>query len=360
MKRRTFMTGLAGAAGTGIAMPALAQSTPSIRWRISSSFPKSLDTIYGGAETLAKYVSEITDGKFVIQVFAGGEIVPPLQAIEATQNGTIEMSHSTAFYNIGKDPAWAIAAALPFGLNARQQNAWMYYGGGGPLLDAFFGRNNLVGFAAGNSGAQMGGWFRKEIKSLEDMKGLKFRVTGITGKILAKIGVVAQAIAAADLYPALERGAIDAAEWIGPYDDEKLGFVKVAPYYYYPGWWEPGVVVHAFVNKAKWQELPKSYQNAIKVASQATNADMLAKYDAGNPGAIKRLVGAGAQLRAFPRDVMEASFKAAREVYAETSATSPDFKTLYESLNDFRADSYLWWQLADVTSDIFNIQNRGK
>jgi TRAP-type mannitol/chloroaromatic compound transport system substrate-binding protein len=357
MHRRTVLAGLATAAGVSVAAPAVAQA-PTIRWRLSSSFPKSLDTIYGAVETIAKYVSELTDGKFVIQPFAGGELVPPLQVIDAVAAGTIEMGHSTSFYNLGKDPAWAIGSALPFGLNARQQNAWMYYGGGGELLDAFYAKNALVAFAAGNTGAQMGGWFRKEVRSVDDMKGLKFRVSGLTGKILAKIGTIAQAIPAADIYPSLERGAIDAAEWIGPYDDEKLGFVRVAPYYYYPGWWEGGVVVHAFVNKAKWDDLPKAYQAAMRVACQAANGDMLAKYDARNPAALKRLAAAGAKLKAFPKEVLEACYSSAREVYAEAATQSADFGALHKSLTAFRSDSYLYWQVTDLGFDAFNVQHR--
>ena len=357
MDRRTVLGGVAAVAGASLAAPAIAQA-PTIRWRLSSSFPKALDTIYGATETIAKYVSELTEGKFVIQPFAGGELVPPLQVIDAVAAGTIEMGHSTSFYNLGKDPAWAIGSALPFGLNARQQNAWIYYGGGGELLDGFYAKNGLVAFAAGNTGAQMGGWFRKEIKSVADMQGLKFRVSGLTGKILAKLGTIAQAIPAADTYPALERGAIDAAEWIGPYDDEKLGFVRVAPNYYYPGWWEGGVVVHTFINKTKWDELPKTYQSAVRVACQAANCDMLAKYDARNPAALKRLAGAGAQLKAFPRDVLEASFASARDVYTEAAAQSSDFAALYKSFRTFRSDSYLFWQVTDLGFDAFNVQNR--
>jgi len=360
MKRREFLKIGALAGAPLIANPAIAKSAPTVRWRLASSFPKSLDTIYGGAETISKYVSDITDGKFQIQPFAGGELVPALQAIDAVSNGTIEMCHSVSFYNVGKDAAWVVGAALPFGLNARQQNAWMYHGGGNELLDKFYAKSGLVAFVAGNTGAQMGGWFRKEIKSLADMRGLKFRVTGISGRIFAKIGTVAQAIAAGDTYPSLEKGTIDAAEWIGPYDDEKLGFVRIAPFYYYPGWWEGGVNVHAFTNQAKWNELPKAYQVALVTACQATNTDMLAKYDARNPAALKRLVGSGAQLRPFPRDVLEACFAASKDVYVEASAQSPDFKVLHDSLMAFRTDSYLWWQIAEAGFDIFNMQNRGR
>jgi len=259
MKRRQFVQAAgAGLAAAAIAKPALAQSNPEVKWRLTSSFPKSLDTIYGGAEMFAKQVSDLTDGKFQIQVFAGGEIVPALQALDAVQNGTVEACHTVSYYYVGKDPTFAIASAVPFGLNARQQNSWLYQGGGTELFNEFFKKFNVVGFPCGNTGTQMGGWFRKEIKSATDLSGLKMRIGGIAGQVLQKLGAVPQQIAGGDIYPALEKGTIDAAEWVGPYDDEKLGFSKVAPYYYYPGWWEGGPTVHAFINIEKYNSYPNS------------------------------------------------------------------------------------------------------
>jgi TRAP-type mannitol/chloroaromatic compound transport system substrate-binding protein len=353
--RRTFLKGTATGAAVAIAAPAVAQSTPSIRWRLTSSYPKALDVIYGASETIASEVAELTSGQFIIQPFAAGEIVPGLQAIDAVQNGTVEMCHTVSFYNIGKDPAWAFGTGLPFGMNARQQNAWLYHGEGKALLDAFYAKHGLVGFPAGNSGAQMGGWFRKEIKSLDDMRGMKMRISGLAGNILAKLGSVPQLIAAGDIYPSLERGTIDAAEWIGPHDDERLGFVRIAPYYYYPGWWEGGLVFHCFVNKAQWDGLPKTHKAAIRTACQAVNADVMAKYDAKNPAAIKRLVAAGARLRPFPRDVMEAAFKAAEEVYADAARRSSDFAGIYDAYRSALKDGYLWWQVAELSADSFNV-----
>ncbi len=248
MKRRDFLkVSAAGAAATAVASPAIAQSSPEIKWRLTSSFPKSLDTIYGGAEQVAKYVAEMTDNKFQIQVFAAGEIVPGLQALDATSNNTVEMSHTVSYYYVGKDPTFAIYSSVPFGLNARQQNSWWYQGGGMELGNEFFQKFGVIGFPCGNTGTQMGGWFRKEIKTVADLSGLKFRIGGIAGQVLQKVGVVPQQLAGGDIYPALEKGTIDAAEWVGPYDDEKLGFQKVAKYYYYPGFWEGGPTVHAFV-----------------------------------------------------------------------------------------------------------------
>ena len=359
MKRRQFLTGAGIAATTAaVASPAIAQSQPEVKWRLTSSFPKSLDTIYGGAEVLAKQVSELTDGKFQIQVFAGGEIVPALQALDAAQNGTVEAAHTVSYYYVGKDPTFAIAASVPFGTNARQQNSWMYAGGGIELFNEFYKKYNLVGFPCGNTGVQMGGWFRKEIKSVADLQGLKFRIGGIAGQVLAKLGVVPQQIAGGDIYPALEKGTIDGAEWVGPYDDEKLGFAKVAPYYYYPGFWEGGPTVHALFNKEKYEALPKAYQAALQNACAYTNSWMLARYDYLNSPAIKRLVGAGVQLRPFPNDVMEACLKATNELWAEISAKNADFKKAIDAMQQIRNDEYLWFQVGEYTYDTFMIRNR--
>ncbi len=307
MKRRQFIqTATAGAAAAAIASPAVAQANPEVKWRLASSFPKSLDTIYGGAEVMAKMVSELTDGKFQIQVFAAGEIVPALQAADAVTNGTVEMCHTVSYYYVGKDPTFAVAASVPFGLNARGQNAWLYQGGGNDLFNEFYKKFNIHGLPCGNTGAQMGGWFRKEIKTPADLQGLKMRIGGIAGQVLAKLGVVPQQIGGGDIYPALEKGTIDGAEWVGPYDDEKLGFSKVAPFYYYPGFWEGGPTVHAFVNLEKWNALPKAYQAALTAACTYANTQMAARYDMQNPAALKRLVGAGTQLRPFSQEILEA------------------------------------------------------
>jgi TRAP-type mannitol/chloroaromatic compound transport system substrate-binding protein len=361
MKRRQFLqTSALGLAAAAIAAPAVAQSTPEIKWRLTASWPKSLDTIYGGAEVFAKSVAEATDNKFQIQVFAAGEIVPGLQALDATSNGTVEMCHTASYYYVGKDPTFAFGTCIPFGLNKRMTDAWMMQGGGADMLNEFYKKYNVIGIMAGNTGCQMGGWFRKEIREADDLKGLKFRIGGFAGRVLTKLGVVPQQLAGGDIYPALEKGTLDAAEWVGPYDDEKLGFQKVAKYYYYPGWWEGGPALHNFVNLAKWNELPKSYQAIVRQASDAANLWMTAKYDAVNPGALKRLVAGGAQLRPFTQPVMEACYKAANDVYAETSAANADFKKVYDSLLPFRNDEYLWWQVAEYSFDTFMIRARAR
>ncbi|MEO8560349.1 MAG: TRAP transporter substrate-binding protein DctP, partial [Rhodospirillales bacterium] len=323
MKRRTFLkTAGVGATATVLAAPSIvsAQTMPEIKWRLASSFPKSLDTLFGAAELVSKRVAAATDGKFQIGTFAGGEIVPALQVLDAVQNGTIEMGHTASYYYFGKDPTFAFDTAVPFGLNTRQQNAWMYFGGGMELMREFFAGYNVHQIPAGNTGCQMGGWFNKEIKTVADLKGLKFRVGGFAGKVLTKLGVVPQQIAGGDIYPSLEKGTIDAAEWVGPYDDEKLGFQKVAKYYYYPGWWEPGPQLSVYVNIKQWEALPKSYQNILEAACAEANVWMPAKYDAQNPPALRRLIAGGTQLKAFSREIMLACYKASLELYDETSA----------------------------------------
>jgi TRAP-type mannitol/chloroaromatic compound transport system substrate-binding protein len=361
MKRREFLRGAGvGLAATAVASPAIAQSSPELKWRLTSSFPKSLDTIYGAAEVFSKAVAEATDNKFQIQVFAGGEIVPGLQAADAVTNGTVEMCHTASYYYVGKDPTFAFGTAIPFGLNQRMLDAWNFIGGGMELMNDFYKKYNIYAIPAGNTGAQMGGWFRKEIKTTDDLKGLKMRIGGFAGRVLTKLGVVPQQLAGGDIYPALEKGTLDAAEWVGPYDDEKLGFQKVAQYYYYPGWWEGGPMLHNFINIAKWNALPKSYQSIVTSASHVANTWMMAKYDAGNPAALKRLVAGGAQLRPFSQPILEACLKAANEVYAETSAANADFKKVYDSMMPFRNDQYLWWQVAEYTYDTFLIRARAR
>ncbi|MBZ6076388.1 TRAP transporter substrate-binding protein [Microvirga puerhi] len=361
MKRRQFLQAATiGAASTAVAAPAIAQSMPEIKWRLQSGFPKSLDTIYGGAEVISKFVSEASDGKFQIQPFAAGEIVGQPQIADAVGTGTIEMGHTCSYYYFGKDPTFALGTAAPFGLNARQMNAWLYHGTGNDLLNEFYAKHNIYGMPAGNTGVQMGGWFRKEIKTPQDLQGLKMRIAGIAGAMLAKLGVVPQQIPGGDIYPALERGTIDAAEWVGPYDDEKLGFSKVAPYYYYPGFWEGGPAIHLFINQGKWKELPKAYQSILTAAAGYANNDMLAKYDARNPAALRRLLGSGTQLRPFSQEILEAAYKAANEVYEETSAKNPDFKKVYESIRAFRNEEYLWFQVAEYSYDTFMIRARAR
>ena len=361
MKRRQFLgAATAGLATAAVASPAIAQSNPETKWRLTSSFPKSLDTLYGASEVFSKAVAEMTDNKFQIQCFAAGEIVPGLQAADAVQNGTVEMCHTASYYYVGKDPTFSLFTSQPFGLNARMQQSWMEFGGAGELANDFYKKYNFTALMCGNTECQMGGWFRKEIKEVSDLQGLKFRIAGFGGQILSKLGVVPQQVAGGDIYPALEKGTIDAAEWVGPYDDEKLGFAKVAKYYYYPGWWEGGAMLHNFINLDKWNSLNKQQQQILRSASYTAHTWMMAKYDASNPAALKRLVASGAQLRPFPQAVMEASYKATNDTYAEVSAKNEAFKKVYDSMVAFRGDQYLWWQVAELSFDAFMVRMRSR
>src|SRR5437868_9146067 len=343
MKRREFLkaAGL-GLGAAAVAAPAVAQSMPEIKWRLAASWPKSLDTLYGGCEYFCKRIADLTDNRFQIQPFAAGEIVPGLQVLDAVQGGTVEMGNTAMYYYWGKDAAMTFGTALPFGLNSRQMNSWLRFGGGNELLNDLLKNYNCVGFAAGNTGAQMGGWFRKELKTVDDLKGLKFRVGGFAGTILSRLGVVPQQLAGGDIYPALEKGTIDACEWVGPYDDEKLGFNKIAKYYYYPGWWEGCSGGSLYVNNKALETLPASYKKMIETAAGMVTSWMVPKYDALNPAALKRLVAAGTVLKPFPRPVLEACFDASYKYYDELSGKNASFKKIYDSLKDFRADQNLW------------------
>jgi len=354
MKRRQFIkTAGLGIAASAVAAPAIAQSMPEIKWRMTCSWPKSLDTLYGAAEIMAKNVAEATDNKFQIQVFAGGEIVPALQALDAASSGTVEIGHSASYYYFGKDPTFAFGTSVAFGPNQRQNQAWMIHGGGMDLLNNFYKKFNVTALMAANTGCQMGGWFRKEINTVDDLKGLKFRIGGFPGRVLAKLGVVPQQIAGGDIFPALEKGTIDAAEWVGPYDDQKLGFNKVAQYYYYPGWWEGSAALSLYCGLKAYDALPPLYKEAIASAAGDTNVHSVAKYDVQNPKALRELVASGTKFLPFPQSVMEACFNAANELYAETVAKNPKFKKVYDSWKPFRNEEVLWFRVVENTFDNF-------
>jgi TRAP-type mannitol/chloroaromatic compound transport system substrate-binding protein len=359
MNRRDLLTRIAPtAAAAALASPALAQSSPQIRWRMQSSFPKSLDTVFGGATFLAKRVADLTEGRFQLQVFAGGEIVPPLQVLDGVQKNTIEVGHTAGFYYLGKSPALGFDTGVPFGLTPRQHVAWMRHGGGLDLMREVYAPFNVVQFPCGNTGAQMGGWFRKEIRSVDDLKGLRMRAAGFLGTVYSKLGVTVQQLPAGDVYPALERGTLDAVEWVGPYDDEKLGFNKAAQYYYGPGVMELGASLCAIVNTDRWKELPEQYKLAFEVACADAYQDMLAKYDANNVLALRRLVAAGTQVRFWPREVMQALQKATTEALQDIANRDATFAKVYAAWKTFRDDQILWSSVNDGAAANFLISNR--
>ena len=369
MDRRSLIknAGIAGVLAAGVVACSKKDETPSatasapavvtgggaVRWRVASSFPKSLDTIFGAVDVFAKKVSDMTGGKFVISTHAAGELMPGPGVLDGASNGTVEMAHTAPYYFFGKDPTYALDCAIPFGLNSRQMTAWMYEGNGLKLMREFYSNVGIVNFPMGNTGAQMGGWYRKEIKSVADLKGLKFRVGGFGGKVLERLGTVPQNIPAGEIYQSLEKGTIDAAEWIGPYDDLKLGLNKVAPVYHYPGWWEGGPQLSLYVNKKAYDGLSSEYKAIVEAAASYAHTDMQAKYDARNPGALKTLVGQGTKLLPFPNDVMSAAFKAAEEVYAELNASNPAWKKIYADYSAFRREGNLWFRFTEARFDSF-------
>lgn len=342
-----------GASGCGSTGPS-AQDGPApatgkrVRWRLTSSFPRSLDTIFGGAEEFAELVRTMTDGRFDIRVYPAGELVPGFEVMDAVQSGTVQAGHTCSYYYIGKNPALAFDTCVPFGLTSRQQVAWLEQAGGRALVDKMFSDFGIRTFYAGNTGVQMGGWFKGEVPDLTSLNGLRMRIPGMGGKVMAALGVSVQNIAGGDIYPALERGAIDATEWVGPYDDEKLGFHKAAKNYYYPGWWEPGAALSIYVSQKAWDDLPAAYQTAVKVAATQSGLSMQAKYDARNPPALQRLVDAGVELRPFSEDVMKAASEAAAQMLADGAAADPGYAAVRTEWEAFRSASRAWFGRAEL------------
>ncbi|MEX0821803.1 MAG: TRAP transporter substrate-binding protein [Rhodothermales bacterium] len=338
MKRRQFL--LAGAP--------FIQTSQRVTWRLASSFPNSLDTIFGAAEVLAQHVDALTEGRFRIRPYSAGELVPAFEVLGAVQNGTVQMGHGASYYFQGRNPALIFDCTVPFGLTARQLNAWLYYGGGLELTREMFADFNVINFPGGNTGTQMGGWFRRNINSLQDLRGLKMRIPGLGGQVMDRLGVTVQVIPGGEIYPALERGAIDATEWVGPYDDEKLGFQEIVKDYYYPGWWEPGPGLSFYVNRTAWDALPSAYQDAFEIAAGVAHENMLALYDARNAPALERLLEEGVRLHAFPDDVMVAARETTRELMEEAAAGDPGYRKIYDAYTAWRDEAYRWFGTAEL------------
>ncbi len=352
MNRRAMLG--AAAVPVVLATPALAQTAmPEIRWRLTSSFPRNLDVLFQTPELIARRVATLTDNKFRIQVFPAGEIVGGLQALDAVQAGTLEAAHTASYYYIGKEPGFAFFTAIPFGLTQRQMTAWLRHGGGNQLADTFFRDYNIKAVPAGDTGAQMGGWFRNEIRTQADLNGLKFRIAGFAGQVMQRLGAVPTQVAAADIYPSLERGTLDAVEFVGPHDDERLGFVRVARNYYAPGFWEPSARLHFMANIRAWEALPDLYKAAIEIACAEADSEMTARYDHLNPQALRRLVAAGAQLRFWPREILQAAWRESNALYETTSSSNPRFKAIWDSYRPYRSEQYQWFRIAESSFDNF-------
>lgn len=356
MKRREFVRTAAAGASAGLVLascgnaateaPAVQTGGPRLRWRLASSFSRSLDTIYRAAEVLANRVSLLTGGRFEIQIYPGGELVPAFSVLDSVQKATIQIGHTASYYYLGKNPALVFDCTVPFGLSARQFNAWMYHGNGLDLTRGVLSDFGVLNFPGGNTGVQMGGWFKRELRSMADLKGLRMRIPGLGGRVMEALDVTVQQIPGGEIYPALDRGTIDAAEWVGPYDDEKLGFADVASNYYYPGWWEPGANLSFYINESAWSELPANYQEALDVAAKEASLDMLARYDALNPPAFDRLVAGGTSFHVFPEDIMNAAAEISEELVREP-ATEPAYAAILDDYLAWRDLSNRWSATAE-------------
>ncbi|MEB3263119.1 MAG: TRAP transporter substrate-binding protein [Synechococcus sp.] len=351
MQRRRLLGSAALAAGAGLLSScrirrveggAVDSGLPQVRWRMATSWPHSLDTIFGGVETICRRVRELSSGRFEIVPFAAGELVPGLEVLDAVQNGSVECGHTSSYYYIGKNPSLAFGTSVPFGLTAQQQNAWLYEGGGNDALNRIYADFGVISFPAGNTGAQMGGWFKRPLEGLSSLQGLKMRIPGLGGKVMAALGVNVQVLPGGEIFLALDRGAIDAAEWSGPYDDEKLGLARAARYYYYPGWWEPGPTVSTLVNLRAWRRLPEEYRVMLSTACWEVNLQMLSRYDTLNAQALQRLVKGGTQLEFYGDAILTAAQEASFQLYADTASGDATFRQIFEQWRSFRRQVYDW------------------
>lgn len=356
MKRREFLKGsaVASAGAAVVATGATALSTPalakgSMEWRLVTSWPKGLPGVFTGTERFAKRVEEASDGRLKIKVFGAGEVVPGLQVFDAVSNGTAEMGHDASYYHTGKSKAAAFFTTVPFGLTQVEHNAWIQIGGGQALWDELYAPFNLKAFLCGNTGVQMGGWFRKEIGDAQDFNGLKFRMPGMGGEVLKKMGATVVLLPAGEVFAALQSGAIDGTEWIGPYNDLSMGFYKVAPYYYWPGIHEPGAALQLTVNKEKYDALPKDLQAIIAACAGEENQMMASEYFERSGNALETLVrDHGVKLRQFPRSVLVALGNAAGELMQETldNGDAITKKVVTQFLKN-RTNLIRWTRIAD-------------
>jgi TRAP-type mannitol/chloroaromatic compound transport system substrate-binding protein len=361
IERRDFLrrasAGAAGAAALGACGGGTTGSAgeggiegPNVSWRMQTSFTPNLDLLHGSGERIGERVARLTDGNFTIRVYGAGEIVPGLQVMDAVTQGTLQCGLTSGYYYIGKHPGLAFDTAIPFGLTTRQTLSWLHYGGGLEMINAIYADFGIVSIPASTTGGQMGGWFRDPIGSLAELAGQRMRIPGIGGEIMARLGVTVQTLAAPEIYPALERGAIDAVEWVGPYDDERMELHEIAKNYYYPGWWEPGVTIGLLVNLDEFNALPPAYQEVLRSVCHETFCDRMAAYDAVNPAALERLVrDHGVVVSAYSEDIMEAAWRESTDYLQEVSSQNADFRRLYESYTAFRDSQWAYARGNDLT-----------
>jgi TRAP-type mannitol/chloroaromatic compound transport system substrate-binding protein len=342
LSRRKFVAGSVAGIGALAATASRAQTNPKVVWKMGTSFPTILDTIHAGGPRLSQLVSKLTNGEFRIETLNVGEGAAPLAMFDAVEKGTVTCAHTAGYYYVGKNLAFAFETGMPFGFSARQHNAWMYEFGGLDLTRELYAKHNIVNFPLGNTGAQMGGWFKKEVKSVEDVQGLRIRVPGIGGQVWKRLGAEPIALPGGEIVAALKENKIDAAEWTVPYDDEKLGLPKVASHYYYPAWWEPSAQLSLFVNKKAWDALPEQYKIALSVACESVNQWMLAAYDTRNPKAYKNLVSTGTRIESFPNSLMIGAHREAFALYQQEAAKNAEFKKIYEPWSKYRNDVNIW------------------
>lgn len=349
MKRRQFLQG-AGAAtlAAGAMASGAAHAAPEYKWKMVTTWPKNFPGLGTGANYLAKLIGEMTNGRVQVKVYGAKELVGALEIFDAVSRGTAEMGHGAAYYWKGKSIAAQFFAAVPFGLTAQEMNSWLYHGGGMELWEELYAKFGLVPGAAGSTGVQMGGWFNKEINSLDDVKGLKMRMPGLGGEVLKRAGGTPVLLPGGEIFPALQSGAIDASEWVGPYNDLAFGLYKAAKYYYYPGWHEPGTTLESFINKEAFEALPKDLQVAVRNAIRVANQDMLADFTAKNNRALEQLVTEhGVQLRKFPDDVLKKLKTLSDEVVAEEAAKDPMAQKVYDSFVKFRDQATAWHAVSE-------------
>ncbi len=316
--------------------PQLSSSQEVFHWRLVTTWPKKFPGLGLAPENFANLLREMSDGRLDITVYGANEIVPALGVFDAVSSGSVEMGHGAAYYWKGKIPASSFFTAVPFGMNVQEFNGWLHYGGGLELWREVYKPFNLIPFAGGNTGVQMGGWFNKEINSVADLKGLKMRIPGFGGEVFTRAGGTAVNIPGGELYTALQSGVIDATEWVGPYNDRAFGFQQIAKYYYYPGWHEPGPGLEFIVNSNVFARLPKDLQKMVEVAARAVNQDMLDEYTARNNAALTELLNdKGVELRRFPDDVLATFNKLSWEIYEEGAAKDETFAKVYKSYKQF-------------------------